>query len=88
MEIAAGTPLVFSSRLRSVVNEKLRRLSLDVSRIIRPTIISSYILLRCVGVGECALREASRLLPALACASDDLERAAFYVSSDLDAEEI
>eukprot|EP00965_Chrysotila_dentata_P016457 545039-Pleurochrysis_carterae.AAC.1 len=54
---------------------ELRRLSLDVSRT-RP-MISGYILLRCVGVRKCALHEASRLLPALACGSDDLERTAF-----------
>eukprot|EP00965_Chrysotila_dentata_P069914 2309323-Pleurochrysis_carterae.AAC.1 len=45
-----------------------------------------YTLLRCACVRERALCDASRPLPALACAADDLEQTSFYASTDLDAE--
>eukprot|EP00965_Chrysotila_dentata_P171200 5649801-Pleurochrysis_carterae.AAC.1 len=47
-----------------------------------------YTLRRCACVRERALRAASRPLPALACAADDLEWARFSAKTDLDAQEV
>eukprot|EP00965_Chrysotila_dentata_P148280 4895085-Pleurochrysis_carterae.AAC.1 len=41
-----------------------------------------YTLRRCACVRKRALRDASRPLPALACAADDLERTRFFASAD------